>query len=256
MPTIKTTLTALSFAALAMGTATQAQAACTSISDHDWASKFDGILNNSRGFQHPSTSFCIFYSSQSKRDQKVANVLYPEGSTKMVFKADEPGSSGARSELRTNAIPNNTSTVYILNGTASIPGGQNTAQFTIGQLFADDRNNSARPVVRIEFNKGNIRAAIKKSLGSNDNTTFYESSDSSKRSVSAGESISYQIRQKRRNSTTIRLTVIIEGEVLFAQNVYAKPGDDNYFKLGCYVNNSSDVNECIAKFSTATVTNL
>ena len=243
-----------SLAILAAGVATPASAnVCSSdISFHNWDSKFDGILNSSRGFQHPSTSFCIFYSSQSKRDQKITNVLYPEG-TKMVFKADLPGTSGARSELRSNEIPNNTTTTYVLKGAANIPGGQTSSQFTIGQLFADDRNGSARPVVRIEYNKGSMRAVIKKSLGSNDNSTNYESGDAGKRSVSSGEIIDFEIRQKRINNDNINLVVKIEGETLFSGNVFARTGSDNYFKLGCYVNSSSSDNDCIAKFNTATI---
>lgn len=252
MKKITTIGIALGVSMFAMGAGTAANAACTGITDHNWASQFDGILSSSRGFQHPSTSFCIFYSSQSKRDQQVPGVLYPEGS-KMVIAADEPGSVGARSELRSHALPNNTSTTYVLKGKANIPGGQNTAQFTIGQLFGLDRNNSGRPVVRIEFNKGQMRAAIKESLGSNDNTTFYQSSNSGRRNVFAGEVIDYEISQKRVNTNDIDLVVKIEGETLFDGRIYAKTGSDNYFKLGCYVNNSSDVNKCIAKFSTATI---
>lgn len=247
---------------LSMNAASAKDDVC-STSKHDYDKKWDNIFKNSLRFQHPSTSTCVGdYDADdaSTYNIKVAGALTEEKKNgRLVFDTD--GGAGTRSELRGIPLPTNTSTRYTLSAAAALPEAPQKRQYTIGQLFAERPGRSgSRPAVRIEINKndepnattGEVRAVIYPDL--NGGSEKYYPSNASKRQVNRFEEIDYEISQKRVNRTTINVVVKIEGETVYDDNIInAEGGNNNYFKLGCYMNNSTIENGCTAKFTSASV---
>jgi hypothetical protein len=228
---------------------------CSGIATFDYASTFDDIFKNSLKFQHPGTSDCISgYSATDAAtyNKKVDGALYQSGGL-LVFDTD--GGSGTRSELRGRGIPTTDEATYTLSATARIAVDPSNRQFTIGQLFAAN-GSGGKPLVRIEIQNGQVAAVIYPNL-SDSSPTYYRPGSSSSdpaRVVTNGEDISYVIRQKRKTSTSIELFVSIEGVQVFNATVAnAGQGSNNYFKIGCYMNSSTQANGCQSQFSSASV---
>lgn len=237
-------------AAPLFASAAHAADGCSNIKSFDYASTFDDAFRNSDTFQHPLTGTCIDYNgTASSWNKKIDGVLF-QSNGRLVFDLD--GGDDARAELRGKSLPNVNGRTYTLSATAKITENPADRQFTIGQLFAVNPSGTGRPLVRIEISDGALRAVIKKNLGNEDTSTSYVPTGSAG-TVTLNEDISYSITQTRKNSTTITLKVVVEGQTVFNQDVYAKGGSANYFKLGCYMNNSTVLNGCTAEFSAISI---
>lgn len=240
---------AIATASLFAGSA-QAADGCSNIKTFDYAAKFDDAFKNADTFQHPSGT-CIDYNGTASSYNKKIDGVLNQSNDRLVFDVD--GKDPARAELRFKSLPNTNNKTYTLAATAKISENPARRIFTIGQLFAVKPNGNGTPLLRIEINNGTLRAAIKTDLANSDAGSGFTPTGSAG-TVTQGEDISYSITQTRKNSTTITLKVVLEGQTVFNRDIYAKGGGDNYFKLGCYMNIGTVDPGCTAEFSSIAIT--
>ena len=227
---------------------------CSPTKFFDFAAKFDDLFKNTIWFQHPRSDTCISYNGTAASYNKKIDGVLIQRNSRLVFDVDD-GVDG-RAEMRLKSLPSTLNATYSLSANAKISEDPANRIFTIGQLFGVNGAGAARPILRIEINKGNLRAAIKTKPdeAGEGQMTFAPSGTAG--TVTRDEFISYTIAQKRESSNSIRLTVVLEGQTVFNQTItgVSASNGQNYFKLGCYMNQGTVNSGCTAEFDSISVT--
>lgn len=210
----------------------QSLAACVT-ENFNWASKWDleFTVGNWKRLQHPYTNECI---SGSDLTNKKINGVYFQNNEHVVFRQTS-GVSG-RTEIRSQNMQGEHAQIEARFMFEEFDLGDRN--ITVGQMFDEGYG----PIVRIENYHGTIRVAVKsnKNCSSSGCTKNYFAVGN----ASLGTWYTYKIT---RNGDKVTVSVnnkevvnvILDGSFSTSQT---------YFKVGCYMSNSTNASGCRTKF--------